>query len=94
MATITYKSVIPNDKPQWLQELDAAVSTIACISLKGTEQDFRNLNMFLCAEIDRQRAKGLIRNDSKIETEIRTDSGKTVIHLFRNKLIVQTYYIE
>lgn len=94
MATITYKSVIPNDKPQWLQELDVSVDTIAFIQVKGTEQDFRNLNMFLRAEIDRQYIKGRIRNDSKIETEIRTDSGRTVIHLFRNRMLLQTYFIE
>lgn len=94
MAKVTYKSVIPNDKPVWLQELDAAVDTIAFMPLQGTEQDFRNLHMFLRAEIDKQRAKGLIRNDSKVETEIRTDEGRTVIHLFRNKVLVQTYFIE
>lgn len=94
MATITYKSVIPNDKPQWLQELDAAIDTISFIEVKGTEQDFRNLNMFLRAEIDRMRLNGQIRNDSKIETEIRTDSGRTVLMLFRNRVLVQTYFIE
>lgn len=94
MAQVTYKSVIPNDKPQWLQELDAAVSTIAFIQVRGTEQDFRNLDMFLRAEIGRQTTLGRIRNDSKIETEIRTDSGKTVLMLFRNRVLVQTYFIE
>lgn len=94
MAQVTYKSVIPNDKPQWLQELDAAVGTIAFIQVRGTEQDFRNLDMFLRAEIGRQITLGRIRNDSKIETEIRTDSGKTVLMLFRNRVLVQTYFIE
>lgn len=94
MATITYKSVIPNDKPRWLEELDASVDTIASIQVRGTEQDFCNLNMFLRAEINWLYSNGQIRNDSKIETEIRTDSGRTVLMLFRNKVLVQTYFIE
>lgn len=37
--------------------------------------------------------KGDIRR-SFVETELRQDEGRTVIHIFRNHIIVQTYYIE
>jgi len=86
MAKITYKSSIPNDKPLWLLKLDAT-------ELKGNEQDFRNLKSFIDAEIRSLMEKGDIRR-SFVETELRHDEGRTVIHIFRNHIIVQTYYIE
>ena len=61
--------------------------------LKGNEQDFRNLKSFIDAEIRSLMEKGDIRR-SFVETELRHDEGRTVIHIFRNHMIVQTYYIE
>ncbi len=93
MAKITYKSSIPNDKPLWLLKLQLAVSQLDAAGLKGNEQDFRNLKSFIDAEIRSLMEKGDIRR-SFVETELRQDEGRTVIHIFRNHIIVQTYYIE
>ena len=91
MAKITYKSSIPNDKPLWLLKLQLAVSQLDATGLKGNEQDFRNLKSFIDAEIRSLMEKGDIRR-SFVETELRHDEGKTVIHIFRNQMMVQTYY--
>lgn len=95
MAKVYCKSVIPNDKPQWLLNVEAAVDRLArMMALQGSERDFHNLQMFIDAEVGAQIARGNIRRDTNINTELRTDEGKTVIHIFRNRKIIQTYYIE
>lgn len=95
MAKVTYKSVIPNDKPQWLLNVEAAVERLArMMTLQGNDRDWHNLQMFIDAEIGAQAVRGNIRRDTSVKTELRTDEGKTVIHLFRNQMIIETFYIE
>lgn len=94
MAHVRYTSIIPNDKPQWLLAVQKAVEgATGCMTLQGNERDFMNLQSFINAEIVAQRSRGSIRAE-KVTTEIRTDEGKTVIHIYRNYSLVQTYYIE
>lgn len=94
MAQIRYSSIIPNDKPQWLFAVQKAVeAATGHMTLQGSERDFANLQAFINAEIAAQRSRGGIRAE-KVTTEIRTDEGRTVIHIYRNYQLVQTYYIE
>nr|DAY26407.1 MAG TPA: hypothetical protein [Caudoviricetes sp.] len=94
MAQIKYSSIIPNDKPGWLLNVQKAVeNATGRMSLQGNERDFTNLQAFVNAEIAAQRSRGNIRADS-VKTEIRTDEGRTVLHIYRNCQLVQTYYIE
>ena len=91
---IAYKSMIPNNKPQWLLNVQQAVSDVGdMMVLEGNERDYNNLKSFLDAAIESQRARGNIRAE-KVTTEVRTDEGRTVIHVWRNNDIVQTYFIE
>ncbi len=94
MAKVFYKSVIPNDKPLWLLNVQSAVSrALEFTELKGDERDFRNLKSFIDAEIRAQHSRGhLIR--SEVTTDLLTDEGRTVIRIFRNRSLLQTYYIE
>lgn len=94
MAKVFYKSVIPNDKPQWLLNVQAAVSqTLDGVQLQGDERDFKNLKSYIDAKIQSERERGnLIRSD--VTTDLLTDSGRTVIRIFRNRDLVQTYFIE
>lgn len=95
MAQVTYKSVIPNDKPEWLLNVEAAVDRLSrMMTLQGNERDFHNLQMFIDAEIASQAVRGNIRRETSVKTELRTDEGKMVIHIFRNQIIVQTFFIE
>lgn len=94
MAKVFYKSSIPNDKPQWLLNVQAAVEDATRnMTLPGNERDFKNLKLFIDAEIEAQRSRGnLIR--SEVTADLLTDSGRTVIRIFRNRELVQTYFIE
>lgn len=94
MAKVFYSSIIPNDKPQWLLNVQKAVENATRgMYLQGNERDFQNLQAFVNAEIAAQRSLGNIRAE-KVKTEIRTDEGRTVLHIYRNHQLVQTYYIE
>ena len=94
MAKVKYTSIIPNDKPQWLLNLQAVVSDVLDdVELKGSERDFRNLKSFIDAKIQAERERGTLFR-SAVTTEIRTDEEKTVVHIYRNHSLVQTYYIE
>lgn len=94
MAKTFYSSIIPNDKPEWLLNVQKAVeNATGRMSLQGSERDFMNLQAFINAEIAAQCSRGNIRAEN-VETELRTDEGRTVIHIYRNHQLVQTYYIE
>ena len=94
MAQIKYSSTIPNDKPQWLLNVQAVVKEVLDdVELQGNERDFKNLKSFVDAKIQAERERGTLFR-STITTEIRTDEGRTVLHIYRNHQLVQTYYIE
>ncbi len=94
MAQIKYRSIIPNDKPQWLLNVQAVVKEVLDdVELQGNERDFKNLKSFVDAKIQAERERGTLFR-SIITTEIRTDEGRTVLHIYRNHQLVQTYYIE
>ena len=89
-----FTSIIPNDKPQWLLNVQAVVSDVLDdVELQGSERDFRNLKSFIDAKIQAERERGTLFR-SAVTTEVRTDEGKTVVHIYRNHSLVQTYYIE
>lgn len=94
MAQIKYSSIIPNDKPQWLLNVQAVVKEVLDdVELQGNERDFKNLKSFVDAKIQAERERGTLFR-STVTTEIRTDEGRTVLHIYRNHQLVQTYYIE
>jgi len=94
MAQIKYSSIIPNDKPQWLLNVQAVVKEVLDdVELQGNERDFKNLKSFVDAKIQAERERGTVFR-STVTTEIRTDEGRTVLHIYRNHQLVQTYYIE
>ncbi|MEL5894147.1 hypothetical protein AAE250_11650 [Bacteroides sp. GD17] len=94
MAKVFYKSVIPNDKPMWLLKLQLSVSqALEFTQLNGDERDFKNLKTFIDAEIRSMIGRREI-NRSVVETNIVTDNGRTVLNIFRNGNLVQTYFIE
>lgn len=90
---VYHKSVRPNDKPEWLLNVRLAVDGLAGVmTLQGDDRDFHNLKAFIDAEIEVQRSRGNIRA-GRVETELRTDDGRTVIMVFRDGSLLQTYYI-
>lgn len=94
MAKVFYKSVIPNDKPQWLLNVQQAVrEAVEIMTLQGDERDFKNLKSFIDAAIQSQRSRGILTR-SDVHTDLLTDEGRTVIRIFRNRDLIQTYFIE
>lgn len=48
-----HKSVRPNDKPEWLLNVQLAVDRLAGVmTLQGDDRDYRNLKAFIDAEIE------------------------------------------
>lgn len=95
MARVYHKSSIPNDKPRWLLNIEEAVlQATGMLTLQGDERDWKNLKAFIDASIRAEQEHGNILRGTSVKTELRTDEGKTVIHIFRNQMMVQTYYIE
>ena len=94
MARVFCKSTIPNDKPQWLLNIQAAViQATGCMMLEGNERDFRNLKSFIDGAIQSQRSRGILSR-SDVTTDLLTDEGRTVIRIFRNRDLIEIYYIE
>lgn len=93
MAQVVCKSMIPNDKPQWLLNVqDAVLSATAHMNLSGSAYDFKNLKLLIDASIEAQRSRGNLF--SKVTTNMITDSGRVVINIFRGGIHIQSYYIE
>ena len=91
MAQLKNKSIIPNSRPLWLLELQAWVSA----QYKGRYdagdlRDFEHLARFIQEVLPRLQSP----MKSVVTTEIRTDEGKTVLFIKRNKRVVVTYYFE
>ena len=78
----------------WLLKLQLSVSqALEFTQLNGDERDFKNLKTFIDAEIRSMIGRREI-NRSVVETNIVTDNGRTVLNIFRNGNLVQTYFIE
>lgn len=94
MAKLKYKSIIPTGKPYWLLLIQYQVGQqYAGLSLRNTADEFEALKYFIDTSIG-ELYKNKTVTRSVIETEIRTDEGKTVLFIRRNGKMLQTYYIE
>lgn len=94
MAKVFYKSLIPNDEPQWLLNVQQAVKEVTGVMhMRGDERDWKNLKSFIDRAIEAQHSRGIMQEEN-VRTELRTDNGRTALIIFRNYQIMQTYYIE
>ena len=87
MAELKYKSIIPNNKPYWLLTIQN------WIEQQYERSEFDALQYFITVAIG-ELSKTRAISRSVISTEIRTDTGKTVLFIKRNNKVLQTYYIE
>lgn len=90
MKKLKYKSIIPNTKPNWLLKLQMEVAEE---NTYHPFPDLETLKSFIDARIQSFIMDKTIRR-SFVETEVRTDNGKTTLIIFRNRIDVQTYYFE
>lgn len=88
--------MIASDKPKWLLLLQMAISQRYVGEWEDTECFWEELKQFVIDELwammDNRGCKAVIR--SNVTTDIVTDGGKTVLHIKRNGLVVQTYFIQ
>lgn len=95
MARLFYKTVLNPDKvPYWLLSLNFDImNEFSLYELSGTPEEFDLVHRTIkCIIRELVLKKKILR--SIVEAELRTDDGKTVIHIFRNKEIVETFFIE
>nr|DAZ18403.1 MAG TPA: hypothetical protein [Caudoviricetes sp.] len=87
------KSVIPNSESQWMKELKTFIADLYDpIEVSPTPEAYDVLKEHIDNYIAHLRYYGMIRSD--VRTELRTDEGKTVVHIFRGHRMIITYYIE
>lgn len=90
MAKLRYKSIIPHTKPEWLLQLQVDISNQ---HYHVPFSDLETLKRFIDDRIHDLIMNRAI-NRSIVSTEVRTDSGKTVLLIIRNERVIQTYYFE
>ncbi|SES88675.1 hypothetical protein [Prevotella sp. kh1p2] len=94
MGKLRYRSMIPNDKPEWLLRLQLEISQAYSIrGMEDTPEDWQWLKDLVNANIMEFYNRRDITVMSEIETAVVTDEGKTVLQIKRNKKVVQTYSI-
>lgn len=94
MAELKYKSIIPNNKPNWLLTIQNWINQqYKGLPLRNERSEFDVLQYFIDVAIS-DLSKTRVISRSVISTEIRTDTGKTVLFIKRNDKVLQTYYIE
>jgi hypothetical protein len=94
MGKLRYKSVIPHNKPMWLLKLQFLISQeYDDVELENNAVELEKIDSFI-----RKSIHSLIDSRdvcrSVVETEVRSDDGRTVLFIFRNGRLLQTYYIQ
>lgn len=96
MGILKYRSMIPNDKPDWLTYLSTEVTTKFSDEVEDSQEFWERLNGFIIDYLwnlmDRRARHPFIK--SNITTKIVSDEGKTVLQIRRNRKVVQTYSLE
>lgn len=95
MGQLKYFSMIPNDKPEWLLRLQFEISQhYSLTGMEDTREDWNRLKDYVDSKMFELYNRKDIKVWSRIESALITDEGKTVLHVKRNKKVVQTYYIQ
>lgn len=95
MRKLRYYSMISNDKPEWLLRLQMEISQhYSFQAMEDTEEDWDRLKDYVDAKILELYNRRDVMVRSQIESALITDEGKTVLHIERNRKVVQTYYLQ
>ena len=94
MGKLRYKSAIPHINPMWLLKLQLLNSQeYDNAELENNVVELEKIDAFIRKSIhDLVDSKDIRR--SVVETEVRSDDGRTVLFIFRNGRLLQTYYIQ
>lgn len=90
---LIYKCNIAKEKrPKWLQLVIQVLMNAQRRSYEGTDNDFEQLKHSLDRYIDQLRLGQILT--SRVTTEIREDTGETVLFVKRNGTPVLSIYIK
>nr|DAV78537.1 MAG TPA: hypothetical protein [Caudoviricetes sp.] len=94
MAILTYKCNLAKEKrSKWLTYLIATLHNAERRTYDGNMTDFTNLQCGLNKFIKEMQQAGILAR-SKVTTEIREDSGETVLFIKRNGTPLLSIYIK
>ena len=95
MKKLRYYSITPNDKPEWLLRLQMDISQHYGLQLmEDTKGNWERLKAYVDAKmLDLYCTRG-VKIRSSIGSKLVTDNGKTVLHIKRNREVVQIYYLQ
>ena len=95
MKKLIYYSTISNNKPEWLLRLQMDISRYYGLGLmEDTEENWKRLKAYVNVRLlDLCCTRG-VKIRSSIGSELVTDNGKTVLHIKRNRKVVQIYYLQ
>lgn len=93
MGQLKYYSLMPNDKPLWLLKLQLAISQVYELrGMEDTREEWHLLQDFVDSIILELYNRRDVTIRSEIESALIQEEGKTVLHVKRNKNVVQTYF--
>lgn len=93
MGQLKYYSLMPNDKPLWLLKLQLAISQVYELrGMEDTREEWHLLQDFVDSIILELYNRRDVTIRSEIESALVQEEGKTVLHVKRNKNVVQTYF--
>lgn len=95
MGQLRHYSMIPNDKPEWLLRLQVEISQEYALrgGMEDTPDAWEELKGYVDTLIRGMYGRKDIRIQSEVETELRSDDGKTVLWIKRNNKVIQIYHI-
>lgn len=93
MAILTCKCNIAKEKrPKWLQLVTQVLTNARRHSYEGTRDDFEQLKHSLDKYLDQLRLGQILTG--RVATEIREDTGETVLFVKRNGIVLLSIYIK
>lgn len=95
MDVLSYKSIISNDKPDWLLRLQMEISqSYALRGMEDTPEEWQELKGFIDDFIDKLYVRKDVRIRSEITSYLMKEDGQTQLLIKRNGKLLQSYYIK
>lgn len=95
MDVLSYKSIIPNDKPIWLLQLQMKISqSYALRGMEDTPEEWQELKDFIDDFINNLYVRKDVRIRSEITSYLMKEDGQTQLLIKRNGKLLQSYYIK
>lgn len=95
MDVLSYKSIIPNDKPEWLLRLQMEISqSYALRGMEDTPEEWQELKDFIDDFINKLYVRKDVKIRSVITSYLMKEDRQTQLLIKRNGKLLQSYYIK